>query len=739
MAARRIADHARAHRLSTVSIVLHGGEPLLLGRPAMRRTLAVLDARISPVAALDLRVHTNGVLLDEPWCELLREYGVAVGISLDGDKAANDRHRRFADGRSSHPQVSAALAVLRRPEYRHLYAGILCTIDLANDPEAVYQALVRERPPRLDLLLPHATWDRPPYRPVGQAAPYADWLMRVYRSWDAGGRTVPIRFFDSLLSALSGGPSFTEALGIDQAGVLVIETNGAWEQPDSMKTAFDGAAATGMSVFGHSVDEASAHAAIVARRSGLDALCATCQRCPVVRVCGGGLFAHRFLSIGDGHRGDAAHDHAEFDNPSAYCDDLKSLITRVAAAERPRATPSPSARTGPPDPARSRTHRLTDDAFDLLAAGPGDVTAVREFAGLRLSQARRLLVEAALGRTAWRDGALREATEAGWSQLCELDRGFQPAIADLFAQPYVSAWAWRCLRPPPGADNELDRAHLAGLAAAAAVKAGVSVELPLPVRHGMVHVPTVGAVTVAPGGSTRVLSVRPGRPPTISGGGVWRPVRHVSAPPFGRLALEDLDPFRDCQEWPVVDRLGSSESRTWRRGLAAAGRHLTDVVPDYAQVLGFGLRAVVPLRAAPEGDRSATARHAFGAVALALPGPPVTRGGLSELLLHEFQHAKLYALADMCRLVNPEYRRRLRVPWRADPRPADGALHGTYAYLALTHLGAAEGRRSRAAFLRHRSWVLDATAALRAADGALTSAGRRFVDGMAAAAEGAAW
>ena len=63
---------------------------------------------------------------------------------------------------SSHAQVLAALALLRQPRYRHLYAGILCTIDLANDPVAVYRALARESPPNLDLLLPHATWEHPP-------------------------------------------------------------------------------------------------------------------------------------------------------------------------------------------------------------------------------------------------------------------------------------------------------------------------------------------------------------------------------------------------------------------------------------------------------------------------------------------------------------------------------------------------------------------------------------------------
>ena len=123
---------------------------------------------IDPVTRLALTVHTNGVLLDQGLCDLFNSFGVRVGVSLDGDRDANDRHRRFADGRSSHQQVLRALALLRRPEYRHLYGGLLCTVDVANDPLAVYEAMLAEAPPRIDLLFPHATWiTGPPAPPAG--------------------------------------------------------------------------------------------------------------------------------------------------------------------------------------------------------------------------------------------------------------------------------------------------------------------------------------------------------------------------------------------------------------------------------------------------------------------------------------------------------------------------------------------------------------------------------------------
>ena len=84
---------------------------------------------------------------------------------------------------------------------------------------------------------------------------------------------MPIRFFDSLLAAWQGRPSGSEAAGLDPVDLLVIETDGSWEQADSLKTAFDGAPATGLNVFAHSVDEAAAHPGVAGRQAGIAALC----------------------------------------------------------------------------------------------------------------------------------------------------------------------------------------------------------------------------------------------------------------------------------------------------------------------------------------------------------------------------------------------------------------------------------------------------------------------------------
>jgi uncharacterized protein len=313
----RIAEHLTAHGRTRIRIVLHGGEPLLCGVDTVVDIVSELRDRVGDRAHLDFSLQTNGVLLTAAVVDALRAAGVRVGISLDGDRAANDRYRRFRDGRSSYPQVVRALALLR--DSPDVFAGILAVVDLANDPVATYESLLAYAPPAMDFLLPHGNWTQPPpNRPADDTAPYGDWLVSVFDRWyDAPLRETRIRLFEEIIEGLLGGASRTESIGLSPAGVVVIDVDGSLEQVDALRTAYPGARSTGLNVFEHSFDAALTNVGIRARQGGVDTLPEACRSCPVHRVCGGGYYPHRYSA----ERG--------FQNPSVYSPDLRRLIEHV--------------------------------------------------------------------------------------------------------------------------------------------------------------------------------------------------------------------------------------------------------------------------------------------------------------------------------------------------------------------------------------------------------------------------
>jgi uncharacterized protein len=330
--ARRIGEHAIAHGLRDVTLILHGGEPLLASRDLISQLVTSTRRMAGHGTTVHAVVQTNGVGLSDAYLKLFDELGVRVGVSIDGDVTAHDRHRRFANGRGSYQAVAAGLRRLRR--FPHLYGGLLCAVDLRNDPVRTYRALVDFDPPKIDFQLPHGTWVDPPPRRAHDTAgtPYADWLIAVFDYWYPKPQT-EIRLFDEILNLLLGGASNSEIVGLAPARMVVIETDGSIEQEDTLKIAYAGATATGLHVARDSLDAALLLPQIVARQIGGRALSAQCRVCPVRAVCGGGLYSHRY------------REDTGFFNPSVYCPDLLALIShirdRVAAdltADRTRKT-----------------------------------------------------------------------------------------------------------------------------------------------------------------------------------------------------------------------------------------------------------------------------------------------------------------------------------------------------------------------------------------------------------------
>jgi uncharacterized protein len=723
----RVAEHASSHALPQVAIVLHGGEPLLYGAQRMRSLLELLRTGLAPRTSLDLRIHTNAVRLDRAFLELFLEFGVKVGVSLDGDQAANNLHRVFANGKTSHPAVLRALALLREPRYRSLYAGILCTIDLRNDPIRVYEALAAEHPPRADLLLPHATWDSPPLRTgTSDAMPdYAAWLGAVYDRWTADGRPFAIRTFDSITAALRGVPSQTEALGLTPTDLIVIETDGTYEQADSLKTAYDGAPATGLGVFDHSLDEAATHPGFAARQGGIESLCATCRACPVVEVCGGGLYAHRYRT-GSG-----------FDNPSAYCADLKAVIEHI----RDRRLPADS---GPATVA----HALPFEDLGEFASGYGGADAVHGLGEPQKFIGRALITQIMdIARSLDADSPSAQAV----AEIGRLDEAHPGVLATVLADPYTRVWAVRLLEAT--ADGNLDQVHfarLAEIAAGAALLAGEPVRLPLHVVGGVVQLPAIGALAL--GGPDRAASIEiwEGGVAIVAAGGSkheihigdsalgsapeWLPRRRLASGPLS-VAIEDVDPYRDCYGRPAAPRLSAADAEIWRDRFTAAVGYLESALPAYLPGLRAGLSTLTPLlRPSSHNDVSATARDASGAIGLALPADGPT---LALLLIHEFQHVKLGALLDLYDFYDPEDRRLFYAPWREDPRPLGGLYQGTYAHLAVTEYWrvrrhdapVAARAAAEANFVRWRTQTAEAVRALLGSK-SLTALGEGFARGM---------
>src|SRR3546814_8300411 len=96
--------------------------------------------------------------------EAFEEADIAVSLSLDGPREANDKHRTSRRGRSSFDKVLVALERLKR--HPKVFAGIIAVIDASTPPGDLLAFFDQHQPPKVDFLLPDAHHLRPP---IGRA------------------------------------------------------------------------------------------------------------------------------------------------------------------------------------------------------------------------------------------------------------------------------------------------------------------------------------------------------------------------------------------------------------------------------------------------------------------------------------------------------------------------------------------------------------------------------------------
>ncbi len=310
----RIAGYAHRHNLPKVTLVLHGGEPLLIGRDWVRWFLEeTRRVEASSRVLLNVAVQTNGTLLDKEWMELLVSHKVTVGVSCDGPEKWNDRARPDFQGRGSYHKVRAALDLLATtPGSRW---GVLTVVNPEIPGSVVLKHFADIGVRTIDFIWPDFDHDHPPPWPEGTLGSY---FCELFDYWYDKLPSPPrMRWFESAMSLMLGGSSDCDALGLHPFADIVVESDGTWEPLDTLRICGNGMTRTGLDVRTHDVEDIWTVPLYQIGLKSQDLLPAVCQSCAYHSVCGGGYLPHRYRSA------------TGFANPSVYCADYIAVLSHI--------------------------------------------------------------------------------------------------------------------------------------------------------------------------------------------------------------------------------------------------------------------------------------------------------------------------------------------------------------------------------------------------------------------------
>jgi len=119
-----------SHRVPDVTVAWQGGEPTLMKLDFFRHSVELVEKYRRPGQVINHTFQTNGLLLNDEWCEFFKKNNFLVGLSVDGPREIHDTYRVDRGGQGTFDKVMKGLSFLQRHKVEY---NILCTVNAANE------------------------------------------------------------------------------------------------------------------------------------------------------------------------------------------------------------------------------------------------------------------------------------------------------------------------------------------------------------------------------------------------------------------------------------------------------------------------------------------------------------------------------------------------------------------------------------------------------------------------------
>jgi uncharacterized protein len=236
-------------------------------------------------------LQTNGVLLDEEWCEFFGENKFLLGISIDGPKEFHDRYRVDRSGSGTFDRVMRGIKTCQKYGVEFSALVLLNNINVGQ-PDRLFDFLIEnnmtyvqfipcvEREPTTNEIADFSITGRQ----------YGEFLCRVFDRWyEYGPEKVNIRDFDSLVTHYVMGSHTICTYSKQCAGFVVVEHTGdafcceffvepKWHLGNIMETPLEELA------------NSSVKRRFAREKEGL---CSKCLVCRHLEICRGGCMKDR--------------------------------------------------------------------------------------------------------------------------------------------------------------------------------------------------------------------------------------------------------------------------------------------------------------------------------------------------------------------------------------------------------------------------------------------------------------
>ena len=126
-----------------LTVIWHAGEPLVVPISFYQQAFQIIEALRPPCLQLRHSFQTNGMLINEAWCDLFKAWNVGVGVSIDGPKHLHDAHRLTRTGGGTFDKTLAGIHMLKQQNVPFHVISVLSELG-ANAPREMLDFYLSE-------------------------------------------------------------------------------------------------------------------------------------------------------------------------------------------------------------------------------------------------------------------------------------------------------------------------------------------------------------------------------------------------------------------------------------------------------------------------------------------------------------------------------------------------------------------------------------------------------------------
>ena len=295
-----------------------GGEPTLAGLDFFKKVIQFQICHGKGKRIFNA-LQTNGLLLNDEWCEFLKKNNFLIGISIDGPQELHNMYRKNRSGKGTFDKVMSSIELSKQYKIPFNTLTVVNKYNV-NFPLEVYDFLKSigsnhiQFIELLETTEPNILFGDVPINVnvVDFSVPsdkYGYFMAKIFKSWvtkDVG--TVFVRQFETFISRVLGNDHTSCIFQSKCHGNFIMESNGDIYECDHFVYP--------NYKIGNVLKDSLNHFHSEKLSKEKEKLARECQQCHYSSICNGGCPKHR-IKLGDGAR------------ISYFCDGYKIMMSTM--------------------------------------------------------------------------------------------------------------------------------------------------------------------------------------------------------------------------------------------------------------------------------------------------------------------------------------------------------------------------------------------------------------------------